>query len=66
MPHKDTYIRFDERQTCTVKEACAAVPCGRTHLYKMIRAGLIQAEKFGSKTLVVIASLPGSTSRKAA
>ena len=58
-------IPFGERKTCSVKEACAAVPCGRTHLYKMIRAGLIQAEKFGSKTLIVIASLPGGN-RKAA
>jgi excisionase family DNA binding protein len=63
---KSPSVPFDERLTCTVREACAAVPCGRTHLYKMLRAGLIQAEKFGSKTLVVIASLPGSTSRKAA
>jgi excisionase family DNA binding protein len=52
-------IPFHERRTCTVKEACAVIPCGRTHLYAMIRAGLVQAEKFGSKTLIVIASLPG-------
>jgi hypothetical protein len=46
------------RLTCTVKEACAAVPCGRTHLYKMIRAGLVQHEKYCAKTLIVIASMP--------
>lgn len=56
---------LNERLTCTVKEACAAVPCGRTHLYKMIRAGLVQVEKFGAKTLIIIASLPGNSGRKA-
>lgn len=52
-------IPFNERLTCTVKEACAVIPCGRTHLYVMIRAGLIKAEKFGDRTLIVISSLPG-------
>jgi excisionase family DNA binding protein len=57
---------FNELLTCTVKEACTAVPCGRTHLYKMIHGGLVRAEKFGNKTLVVIASLPGASGREAA
>jgi hypothetical protein len=49
-----------ERRTCSVNEACSAIPCGRTHLYKMIRAGLIKVEKFGDRTLVIVASLPGA------
>jgi excisionase family DNA binding protein len=65
MPNTDESIPFYQRQTCTVKEACAAIPCGRTHLYRMIQAGRIKVEKLGSKTLIVISSLPGS-SRKAA
>ena len=52
-------IPISERKTCSVREACAAIPCGRTHLYKMIRAGLIQAVKFGHRTLVIVSSLPG-------
>jgi hypothetical protein len=59
-------IPFDQRKTCSVTEACAAVPCGRTHLYKLIRAGLVQAEKFGGKTVIVIASLPGFRKPEAA
>jgi hypothetical protein len=59
-------IPFKDRQTCSVREACAAVPCGRTHLWKMIRAGLVQSEKFGGRTLIVIASLPGFRKREAA
>jgi hypothetical protein len=59
-------IPFNERRTCTVREACAAIPCGRTHLYAMIRAGLVQAEKFGDRTLIVISSLPGFRKPEAA
>jgi hypothetical protein len=32
----------------------------------MIRAGLIQTEKFGSRTLVIVASLPGASKQEAA
>jgi hypothetical protein len=32
----------------------------------MIRAGLVQHEKFGAKTLIVIASLPGASEQEAA
>jgi hypothetical protein len=32
----------------------------------MIRAGLIKAEKFGDRTLVIVASLPGASEQEAA
>jgi excisionase family DNA binding protein len=64
MQVQNTPIR--ERLTCSINEACAAIPCGRTHLYKMIRAGLIKAEKFGDRTLVIVASLPGASEQEAA
>jgi excisionase family DNA binding protein len=53
-------IDLKNRLTLTVREACQVIPCGRTHLYRMIGAGLIRAEKLGSKTLIVVASLPGA------
>ena len=54
-------IDLKNRLTLTVPEACAIIPCGRTHLYRMLAAGLVRAEKFGSKTLIVVASLPGAS-----
>ena len=63
---QDKTIPMWERRTCSIREACAAIPCGRTHLYKMIRAGLIKIEKFGDRTLVIVASLPGASKQEAA
>jgi excisionase family DNA binding protein len=57
---------FWERRTCTVNEACAMIPCGRTLLYRMIREGLIKTEKFGDRTLVMVASLPGASAPQVA
>jgi hypothetical protein len=57
---RNANIPLSERRTCSVNEACNAIPCGRTHLYKMISAGLIKVEKFGDRTLVIVASLPGA------
>jgi excisionase family DNA binding protein len=59
-------IDLKNRLTLTVREACQVIPCGRTHLYKMIRADLIRAEKLGSKTLIVVASLPGASAGEVA
>jgi excisionase family DNA binding protein len=59
-------IDLNNRLTLTVREACQIIPCGRTHLYRMLSAGLIRAEKLGSKTLIIVASLPGAPARDVA
>ena len=56
---RENTVSLEGRRTCSVAEARAAIPCGNTHFWKMVKAGHIQVEKFGGKTLVIIASLPG-------
>ena len=58
-------IPFRERLSCTIPEACAATGLGRTKMYEEIGAGRVQTRKFGTRTLIVVASLvalidPGS------
>jgi hypothetical protein len=58
-------ISFRDRLSCTIPEACAATGLGRTKLYEEISAGRVQTRKFGTRTLIVVASLvalidPGS------
>jgi hypothetical protein len=50
-------IPFRERISCTIPEACAATGLGRTKMYEEIGAGRIQTRKFGTRTLIVVASL---------
>jgi hypothetical protein len=59
-------IPFRERISCTIPEACAATGLGRTKMYEEIGAGRIHVRKFGTRTLIVVASLvalidPGPT-----
>lgn len=50
-------IPFRERISCTIPEACAATGLGRTKMYEEIGAGRVQTRKFGTRTLIVVASL---------
>ncbi len=53
------HIPFRERRTCTVAEAIAAVPMGRTKCYELIKRGEVKVIKVGSATRVIIETLPG-------
>lgn len=50
-------IRFDERPTCTVKEACAAAGLGKTKLHELIGGGAVESVKVGRRRLVKVHSL---------
>jgi hypothetical protein len=50
-------IPFRERISCTIPEACAATGLGRTKMYEEIGAGRVHVRKFGTRTLIVVASL---------
>jgi hypothetical protein len=63
-------ISFRDRLSCTIPEACAATGLGRTKLYEEISAGRVHTRKFGTRTLIVVASLvalidPGSANSAA-
>jgi hypothetical protein len=59
-------IPFDQRKTCSTAEARAVIPCGKTKFHQLVNQGVIKTEKLGSKTLVIIASLPGFRKPEAA
>jgi excisionase family DNA binding protein len=50
-------IRFRERITCTVGDACSATGLGRTKLYELIKCRRIATTKVGSRTLIDVGSL---------
>jgi hypothetical protein len=50
-------IPFRDRISCTIPEACAATGLGRTKMYEEIGAGRVHTRKFGTRTLIVVASL---------
>jgi hypothetical protein len=50
-------IRFADRLTCTVAEACSATGLGRTKLYELMGAGLIDSSTIGRRRLVQVQSL---------
>jgi excisionase family DNA binding protein len=50
-------IRFEERPTCTVKEACAAVGLGKTKIHELIGGGAVESVKVGRRRLVNVPSL---------
>jgi excisionase family DNA binding protein len=50
-------VRFNERPTCSVTEACEATSIGRSYLYELIAAGKIRKIKLGKKTLIDVPSL---------
>jgi len=50
-------IRFEERPTCTIKEACTAVGLGKTKFYELIGGGAVESVKVGRRRLVRVPSL---------
>lgn len=50
-------IRFEERPTCTVKEACAAAGLGKTKVHELIGGGAVESVKVGRRRLVKVPSL---------
>jgi excisionase family DNA binding protein len=50
-------VRFSERPTCSIKEACEATALGRSCLYELIAAGKVRKIKLGKKTLIDVRSL---------
>lgn len=50
-------IRFEERPTCTVSEACSAAGFGRTKLYELIDGGAVESVLIGRRRLVRVPSL---------
>jgi excisionase family DNA binding protein len=41
----------------SIAEACAAIPCGRSKLYELIAAGVLDARKVGVKVVIAAESL---------
>lgn len=60
----DRDVPFNERITCTVRDACIATGLGRTKLYEMIGAGVLQTTAAGRRRLIVVASLAKCLPRK--
>jgi hypothetical protein len=52
-------IPFRLRETCSVREALAIIPLGRTKFYELVAEGVIKTIKVGRATRVVIRTLPG-------
>jgi len=50
-------IRFMERPTCTIKEACKASGIGRTKFYELIKGGELKMVSVGRRRLVQVPSL---------
>jgi excisionase family DNA binding protein len=50
-------VRFSERPTCSIQEACEATSLGRSYLYELIAAGKVRKIKLGKKTLIDVPSL---------
>ena len=50
-------IRFVERPTCTIAEACSAVGFGKFELYELIDGGAVDSISIGRRQLVRVPSL---------
>ncbi len=50
-------IRFADRVTCTIPEACQASGLGRTKLYQAMADGRLEFVKVDARRLVRVASL---------
>ncbi len=50
-------IRFDERPTCTIAEACSAAGLGKTKFYELMGEGAIETIRIGRRRLVRVPSL---------
>ena len=49
--------------TIPVAEMCAALGCGRTKAFDLIRTGEVQAVKIGRRTVVTVASIEAFVER---
>ena len=50
-------MRFDERPTCSVKEAIEATGLGLTRIYELIKNGKIETVVNGGRRLIKVPSL---------
>lgn len=50
-------VRFEERLTCTVAEACSAIGLSRAKVYKLISGGVVESVRVGRRRLVKVESL---------
>jgi excisionase family DNA binding protein len=55
--HRRTSIRFEERPTCTVAEACNAIGLGKTKFYELMGKGAVETIRVGRRRLVRVPSL---------
>lgn len=46
-----------EKMYVSVREACATLSVGRSHLYEMMNAGTVESIKLGKRRLITVASL---------
>lgn len=56
-------IRFDERPTCTIAEACSAAGLGKTKFYELMGDGAVETIRIGRRRLVRVPSLLGFLNR---
>ena len=50
-------IRFRDRVSCSVEEACEATGLGRTTLYKLIKERRVAKKKIGRRTVLLVPTL---------
>lgn len=50
-------LPFDQRLTCTIREACEASGISRSKLYELMAENLLETTTVGRRRLVVVASL---------
>ncbi len=63
LQHQVSKIRFDERPTCSVAEACTASGLGKTKFYELMGEGAFETIRIGRRRLVRVPSLLGFLSR---
>lgn len=54
---KEEPIRFEERPTCTVREACYAAGLGKSKMHQLISGGAVESISVGRRRLVKVPSL---------
>jgi hypothetical protein len=52
-----SHVRFDERPTCTIAEACAASGLKRSKVYLLLGEGRLQSVKIDKRHLIKVPSL---------
>lgn len=50
-------LPFEQRLTCTIREACEASGISRSKLYELMSANLLETTTVGRRRLVVVSSL---------